>query len=240
MSFLGAMDFLVRSEALEHVASALENDADAEVRSRNQERRASVGSLPPPVRAAVAGDAAASGDVGATPLKFTILEAEMENLSEQLLREQRKSARYEKQIESIIIQHNEEIIKLNSQAEELKLQLAQTHRRLARFQEKLSASEEGQLIKAMHAKEQMIEALQVPRLVARGFAHLTSTPPPPPPPSVPLSPPMTNQEKIDMLRSDMSQKGEPRLAYHPSPAVAPHSHIIHHITCSRPSLFATF
>jgi hypothetical protein len=162
---LGAMDFLVRSEALEHLASALENDADAELRSRNQDRRASLGSLPPPVRAAVAGDAAASGDVGATPLKFTILEAEIENLNEQLLREQRKSARYEKQIESIIIQHNEEIIKLNMQAEELKGQLAHTHRRLARFQEKLSASEEGQLIKAMHAKEQMIEALQVRRLV---------------------------------------------------------------------------
>jgi hypothetical protein len=98
----------------------------------------------------------------AVPLKYTILEAEVEKLNEQLMREQRKTARYEKQIESILSQHNEEIIKLNMQVEELKGQLAHTHRRLARSQEKLTESEEGQLIKTIHAKEQMIEALQVP------------------------------------------------------------------------------
>ena len=97
----------------------------------------------------------------AVPLKYTLLEAEAEKLNEQLLREQRKTARYEKQIESILSQHNEEIIKLNMQVEELKGQLALTHRRLARSQEKLTESEEGQLIKTIHAKEQMIEALQV-------------------------------------------------------------------------------
>ena len=85
----------------------------------------------------------------------------MEKLNEQLSREQRKSAHYEKQIESILSMHNDEIIKLNLQVEELKGQLAQTHRRLARSQEKLTESEDGQLIKTIHAKELKIEELQV-------------------------------------------------------------------------------
>jgi hypothetical protein len=113
------------------------------------------------VAAASTENAAHSEHTEAVPLKYTLLEAEAEKLNEQLMREQRKTARYEKQIESILSQHNEEIIKLNMQVEELKGQLALTHRRLARSQEKLTESEEGQLIKTIHAKEQMIEALQV-------------------------------------------------------------------------------
>ena len=50
---------------------------------------------------------------------------------------------------------------IREQLEELKEQLAHTHRRLARSQEKLTESEEGQLIKTIHAKELMIESLQV-------------------------------------------------------------------------------
>ena len=95
----------------------------------------------------------------------------MEKLNEQLSREQRKSAQYEKQIESILSMHNEEIIKLNLQAEELKGQLAHTHRRLARSQEKLTESEEGQLIKSIHAKELKIEEMQVQGDVCYMHAH---------------------------------------------------------------------
>lgn len=105
--------------------------------------------------------ATTSNDTGSVPLKYIILEAEVEKLKDELLREQRKTARYEKQIESILSQHSEEFSKANMQVEELKSQLAQTHRRLARSQEKLTESEEGQLIKTIHAKELMIESLQV-------------------------------------------------------------------------------
>jgi chromosome segregation ATPase len=94
------------------------------------------------------------------PLKYIILEAEVEKLKEDLMREQRKTARYEKQIESILSQHNEELMRMSMQVEELKEQLAHTHRRLARSQEKLTESEEGLLIKTIHAKELMIESLQ--------------------------------------------------------------------------------
>lgn len=146
---------------LEHLASTLQ-DAAAAAKPQIRERRASVDSPPPaPVAAASTENAQSSDQTQAVPLKYTLLEAEAEKLNEQLMREQRKTARYEKQIESILSQHNEEIIKLNMQVEELKGQLAHTHRRLARSQEKLTESEEGQLIKTIHAKEQMIEALQV-------------------------------------------------------------------------------
>jgi uncharacterized coiled-coil protein SlyX len=160
-STTGAINFLVQSEALEHLASALQ-DLDTAVKSRNQDRRASVDS-PPHVPAVPASteDVPSADSTGSVPLKYIILEAEVEKLNEQLAREQRKSARYEKQIESIVSQHNEEFIKSNMQLEELKGQLAHTHRRLARSQEKLTASEEGLLIKTIHSKELKIEELQV-------------------------------------------------------------------------------
>jgi hypothetical protein len=157
--FAGAINFLLQSDALEYLASTLQ---DAHAKSRHQERRASIDAPLQEAAVPVSVDvASSSSDTGSVPLKYIILEAEVEKLKDDLLREQRKTARYEKQIESILSQHSEEISMANSQVEELKSQLAQTHRRLARSQEKLTESEEGQLIKTIHAKELMIESLQV-------------------------------------------------------------------------------
>jgi DNA repair exonuclease SbcCD ATPase subunit len=150
----------MQSDALEHLASSLQ-DAQEQFRCRHQERRASIDLAPQaPVAPAITDMASSSGDTGSVPLKYIILEAEVEKLKEDLMREQRKTARYEKQIESILSQHNEELMRMSMQVEELKEQLAHTHRRLARSQEKLTESEEGLLIKTIHAKELIIESLQ--------------------------------------------------------------------------------